>query len=67
MADNMSNRHERLRVLILGAGALGGYYGSRLIQAGADVTFLVRPRRAEALMRDGLRVSSSLGDFSSAV
>ncbi len=32
-----------MRILILGAGAVGGYYGARLIQAGADVTFLVRP------------------------
>lgn len=67
MADNMSDHHGRLRVLILGAGALGGYYGSRLIQAGADVTFLVRPQRAATLIRDGLRVSSSLGDFASPV
>ncbi|GAB7538236.1 ketopantoate reductase family protein [Burkholderia sp. 3C] len=63
----MSNHHEGLRVLILGAGALGGYYGSRLIQAGANVTFLVRPNRAAALVRDGLRVSSALGDFGAAV
>ena len=34
-----------MRWLILGAGALGGFYGARLLQAGADVSFLVRPRR----------------------
>jgi len=35
-----------MKILIVGAGAIGGYYGARLLQAGADVTFLVRPRRA---------------------
>jgi 2-dehydropantoate 2-reductase len=47
-----------VRILILGAGAIGGYYGLQLAQAGADVTFLVRPRRAEVLARDGLVVHS---------
>ncbi|MGT2493487.1 thiolase family protein [Cupriavidus basilensis] len=40
-----------MKILVLGAGAMGGYYGGRLMQAGADVTFLVRPRRAEVLAR----------------
>jgi len=35
-----------MRFLIIGAGALGGYYGGMLLKGGADVTFLVRPRRA---------------------
>ncbi|MBB5749035.1 ketopantoate reductase family protein [Micrococcus sp. TA1] len=43
-----------MKILIVGAGATGGYFGTRLIQAGRDVTFLVRPHRAEQL-RDGLR------------
>ena len=43
-----------MRILIVGAGALGGYFGGRLAQAGRDVTFLVRPRRAEALGKTGL-------------
>ncbi|MDB5379495.1 MAG: 2-dehydropantoate 2-reductase [Rubritepida sp.] len=47
-----------MRILILGAGAIGGYYGLQLAQAGADVTFLVRPKRAEVLARDGLVVHS---------
>jgi 2-dehydropantoate 2-reductase len=45
-----------MRYLILGAGALGGYFGGMLIKGGADVTFLVRPRRAAQLQRDGLIV-----------
>lgn len=52
-----------MRVLVLGAGAIGGYFGARLIEAGADVTFLVRPARAERLAADGLRVFGRGGDF----
>ena len=52
-----------MKILVLGAGGMGGYYGARLIEAGADVTFLVRPARADALAHHGLRVHSDLGDF----
>lgn len=52
-----------MRLLILGAGGIGGYFGGRLAQAGADVTFLVRPRRREQLSASGLKVESVLGDF----
>lgn len=52
-----------MKILVLGAGGIGGYFGGRLAQAGADVTFLVRPRRREQLARDGLVVESPLGDF----
>ena len=52
-----------MRVLMIGAGALGGYFGACLARAGRDVTFLVRQRRAEQLARDGLRVVSPHGDF----
>jgi 2-dehydropantoate 2-reductase len=51
-----------VRILVLGAGALGGFYGGRLAQAGADVTFLVRPRRRKQLARDGLVIESPLGN-----
>jgi 2-dehydropantoate 2-reductase len=51
-----------MRVLVLGAGAVGGYFGGRLAEAGRDVTFLVRPARA-ALLEHGLIVTSPLGDF----
>lgn len=54
-----------MRILILGAGALGGYYGARLIQGGAaeEVAFLVRPKRQAQIAREGLVVKSVLGDF----
>lgn len=52
-----------MRVLVLGAGALGGYFGGRLTQAGADVTFLVRPARREALARGLVVQSPACGDF----
>ncbi|TWB04764.1 2-dehydropantoate 2-reductase [Bradyrhizobium stylosanthis] len=52
-----------MRVLVIGAGALGGYYGACLVRAGRDVTFLVRPARAGQLQRNGLQVASPHGDF----
>jgi 2-dehydropantoate 2-reductase len=51
-----------MRVLVLGAGGTGGYFGGRLFEAGRDVTFLVRPKRAEQLLRDGLVLKSPFGD-----
>jgi 2-dehydropantoate 2-reductase len=51
-----------MRVLVVGAGSTGGYFGARLAQAGRDVTFLVRPERAERLTREGLRIVSPAGD-----
>jgi 2-dehydropantoate 2-reductase len=50
-----------MRILVVGAGAIGGYFGARLAAAGRDVTFLVRPRRAEQLA-SGLFVRSPKGD-----
>ena len=53
-----------MKILVLGAGAVGGYFGGRLAEAGADVTFLVRPQRAQLLAKSGLRISSKAGgDF----
>ena len=52
-----------MKLLVLGAGGIGGYFGGRLAQFGTDVTFLVRPRRREQLERDGLRIESPLGDL----
>src|SRR6201996_9244561 len=53
----------RMRTLVIGAGALGGYYGGRLARSGHDVTFMVRPRRAEQLAQTGLAIVSPGGDF----
>lgn len=53
-----------MRILIVGAGAVGGYFGGRLLAAGRDVTFLVRPQRAEHLRRDGLAITSAAGNVS---
>ena len=52
-----------MKILVVGAGAIGGYFGGRLLQAGRNVTFLVRPRRAEALAKHGLAIRSQFGDF----
>ncbi len=52
-----------MRMLVVGAGSTGGYFGGRLAHAGRDVTFLVRPARAEQLRRDGLHIVSPHGDL----
>lgn len=52
-----------MRILMLGAGGIGGYFGARIHHAGGDVTFLVRPARATRLAAEGLRVLSPLGDL----
>lgn len=51
-----------MKILILGAGAVGGYWGARLTQAGIDTTFLLREKRAETVRREGLVVKSPKGD-----
>src|SRR6516162_8452345 len=51
-----------MRILVVGAGAIGGYFGGRLLQAGRDITFLVRPRRASELSSAGLVIKSPNGD-----
>jgi len=56
-----------VKILVLGAGAIGGYAGGRLHQSGADVTFLVRPARQLALQRDGLVIKSTKGDITQKV
>ena len=52
-----------MRIAIIGAGGVGGYFGARLQQAGADVGFVARGAHLEALRRDGLKVESPLGDI----
>src|SRR4051812_23335131 len=51
-----------MRFLIVGAGATGGYFGGRLLEAGHDATFLVRPSRAERLAATGPAIASPAGD-----
>lgn len=52
-----------MRILVLGAGATGGYFGGRLAAAGLEVSFLLRPARAACLRAEGLRIRSPLGDL----
>src|SRR5580658_1281977 len=53
-----------MRILVVGAGAVGGYFGGRLIQAGRDVTFLVLPKQVEQIRAQGLPILSPMhGDF----
>src|SRR5271167_2002288 len=51
-----------MRILVIGAGAVGGYFGARLAQAGRDVTFLMRGKRLEQVRKDGLQIVSPFGD-----
>ncbi len=52
-----------MRIAVLGAGAVGGYYGAKLARAGADVTLLARGAHLAAMRRTGLAIRSPLGDF----
>lgn len=51
-----------MKVLVIGAGGVGGYFGGRLVQAGADIAFMVREKRARQLSERGLIIKSPLGD-----
>jgi 2-dehydropantoate 2-reductase len=51
-----------MRILILGAGGTGGYFGGRLVESGADVTFLLRPERARRIKETGLVIKSPVGN-----
>jgi 2-dehydropantoate 2-reductase len=51
-----------MRIVVLGAGGVGGYFGGRLAAAGTDVTFVARGAHLDAIRRDGLRITSALGD-----
>jgi 2-dehydropantoate 2-reductase len=59
----MPEHRSYMKILVVGAGAVGGYFGARLAQAGRDVTFLVRPVRAQQLRSEGLRIVSPHGDL----
>jgi 2-dehydropantoate 2-reductase len=55
------------RILVLGAGGIGGYFGGRLVESGADVTFLVREGRRKILAEHGLQIESPFGNAQLAV
>jgi 2-dehydropantoate 2-reductase len=56
-----------MKILVLGAGGIGGYFGGKMVEAGADVTFLVRPKRAAQLAAAGLIIRSPSGDLTQKV
>ena len=53
-----------MKILVLGAGAVGGYFGGRMAEKGMDVTFLVREKKKQQLRQNGLVIKSPKGDFS---
>ena len=52
-----------MKILVLGVGGIGGFFGGYLQEIGADVTFLVRPKRRALLQANGLKIISSLGNL----
>ena len=52
-----------MRVAVMAAGAVGGYFGGRLAAAGHDVAFIARGAHRDAMRRDGLKIESGLGDL----
>ncbi|MEA3069526.1 MAG: 2-dehydropantoate 2-reductase, partial [Alphaproteobacteria bacterium] len=50
-----------MRIAVMAAGAVGGYFGARLAAAGHDVAFIARGAHRDAMRREGLRIESSLG------
>src|SRR4029453_9525707 len=52
-----------MRIAVMAAGAVGGYFGARLAAAGHDVTFIARGAHRDAIRRDGLKIESALGDL----
>ena len=52
-----------MRVAVMAAGAVGGYFGGRLAAAGHDVAFIARGAHRDAIRRDGLKIESALGDL----
>ncbi|MGD8252212.1 MAG: 2-dehydropantoate 2-reductase N-terminal domain-containing protein, partial [Desulfobacterales bacterium] len=51
-----------MKICVFGTGGVGGYFGARLAQCGADVTFIARGDHLDAMREDGLRVTSIAGD-----
>jgi 2-dehydropantoate 2-reductase len=52
-----------MRIAVMAAGAVGGYFGGRISAAGHDVAFIARGAQRDAIRRDGLKIESALGDF----
>jgi 2-dehydropantoate 2-reductase len=57
------NMETQMKILILGAGGVGGYFGARLIQAGADVTYLLRDARHAKIQAEGLTIETPKESF----
>ncbi len=62
LSVTLNNRPTK-KILVVGAGAVGGYFGALLFRSGADVTFLVRPKTYDRISADGLEIRSADGDF----
>ena len=63
MRADVAGMQNKMKLLMLGAGSVGGFFGLRLQEGGADVTFLVRPKRAAQLRERGLRLYGPRGEM----
>ena len=61
--NNNSLGGVHIHIVVIGAGALGAYFGARFEEAGAEVTFLVRKKRAEQIREHGIHINSTQGDY----
>ena len=52
-----------MKILIVGAGGIGGYFGAKLIKAGANITFLLREKRHQLIQAHGLTIEMPKGNF----
>jgi 2-dehydropantoate 2-reductase len=52
-----------VRIAVMAAGAVGGYFGGRMVAAGHDVAFIARGAHGDAIRQNGLMIESPLGDL----
>jgi 2-dehydropantoate 2-reductase len=61
--NQLRKREIEMKILVMGTGGVGGYFGGRLAGAGNDVTFIARGAHRDAIVRDGLQIISPLGNL----
>ena len=61
MPEGVQGERCHMRIAVMAAGAVGGYFGGRMAAAGHDVAFIARGAHRDAIRRDGLKIQSALG------
>src|SRR5690242_17769861 len=62
-AEGITKGGCHMRIAVMAAGAVGGYFGGRMAVAGHDVAFIARGAHRDAIRRDGPKIESALGDL----